>query len=111
MAKRNNDTQFRAAGAYETPHKTVFYMTEKLSDNISQFDNGLIIDPASGDGLFLKYLRLKKSKYDLLGLEIDKERIPIKRNENDLTIINKDFIEYFNEYQTLLACPHNMYQS
>ena len=70
----------RVDGFYETPLKTVEYMSDKI---LPLYKKGMkVCDPCAGDGVFLKYLKEQNvSLNDLYGFDIDKSKIQnLKKN-------------------------------
>ena len=63
----------RLDGFYETPLKTVEYMSKKI---IPYYKKGMsICDPCVGDGVFLKYLKENGvNKNDLHGFDLDNQK-------------------------------------
>jgi adenine-specific DNA-methyltransferase len=64
----------RVNGFYDTPLKTVKYMSEKVLRHYKPGNK--ILDPAVGDGVFLEYLHDRGvRKQDLYGYDIDVEKV------------------------------------
>ena len=70
----------RVDGFYDTPIQTVEYICSKILNN---YKVGMkILDPAVGDGVFLKYLESKGiAKEDLYGFDIDKDKISFLKSD------------------------------
>lgn len=64
----------RLDGFYETPLKTVEYMSKKILNKVEK--NFTICDPCAGDGVFLDYLyKSGISQKNLFGYDIDKQKV------------------------------------
>ncbi len=64
----------RLDGFYETPIKTVEYMSKKILDKVEK--NSTICDPCVGDGVFINYLHDNGiSKKNLFGYDIDRHKV------------------------------------
>ena len=64
----------RLDGFYETPIKTVEYMSKKILDKVEK--NSTICDPCVGDGVFINYLHDNGiPKKNLFGYDIDRHKI------------------------------------
>lgn len=92
MALRRDERLERAQGAYSTPIKTVRYMVRQLASHLPRTD-GLVIDPATGDGVFLRELAELVPGQRSVGFELhdDGDR------DEAVEVVHRDFIEYFAE--------------
>ena len=88
----------RLDGFYETPIKTVEYMSQKILDKIS--NKTKICDPCVGDGVFLKYLRDQGiSQKQLFGYDINKLKVQsLNKNFKNVELFDstKKFKEKFD---------------
>jgi len=97
VALRRDERPERAQGAYSTPIKTVRYMVRKLADHLPRTD-GLIIDPAAGDGVFLRELAAAVPGQRSVGFELHGSS-----DRDGVELVRRDFIEYFAEGGTELG--------
>ena len=88
----------RLDGFYETPIKTVEYMSQKILDKIN--NKTKICDPCVGDGVFLKYLRDQGiSQKQLFGYDINKLKVQsLNKNFKNVELFDstKKFKEKFD---------------
>ena len=85
----------RLDGFYETPLKTVEYMSKKI---IPYYKKGMsICDPCVGDGVFLKYLNENGvNKNDLHGFDLDNQKVK-KLQKEFLNVKKFDATKKFNQ--------------
>lgn len=107
-------------------------MNNKKPDNYGQFftnelivkdmiklikNNGSVLEPSCGDGVFLNYLvgrkNVKENIKEITAIEIDEDVIPKVSNfqgfsiNKKISIINNDFLDYDieNKYDTIIGNP------
>ena len=89
MARRHTDTPQRERGDYATPDPTVRYMVQQLVAQLHR-KPGIVIDPAAGDGVFLRALKRVRPKRRSIGFDL--HAAPDASN-----VRSQDFFEYFAE--------------
>lgn len=88
-----NDMNKKDIGEYYTPNDLVKNMVDSIKNKLN---NSEILEPSAGDGRFIKCLtNFKVKRID--SIELFKEKcdfIKKKYNQNNVEVINKDFLEY-----------------
>ena len=111
------------------------YLNNKKTDNYGQFftnevivkdmiklikNNGSVLEPSCGDGVFLNYLvsrkNVKENIKEITAIEIDEDVIPKLSNfqcfssNKKISIINNDFLDYDieNKYDTIIGNPSTL---
>ena len=95
MAARKNDTRQRIEGAYATPLKTVRYMVDRLVAHLPS-TRGVVVDPAAGDGVFLREFRKAAPGRQTMGFEVNAKNAS-RATRNPTRVLNEDFIKCFAE--------------
>lgn len=85
----------KTSGSYYTPHRTVRFTYNYLTEQNKFFHT--ILEPSVGDGRFLdEYINHTTPKY-VIGVELDEDKISNLKNKkypSNVTIVASDFLEY-----------------
>lgn len=95
------EEQSKLLGQYSTPESIVGFISDKVV-----CDGDRVLDPASGDGVFLSYLLKRYTSCALTGVEIDRRVYEIAASNlvpaSRCKLINADF---FDVYESLSSEP------
>ena len=104
MTNDHNKTKVRTLGSYYTPKLTVKYMVEKTMPYITS--SSKILDPACGDGVFLKeYIKQKISKKQLYAYDINPDVEELIKPYTKNIIITDSLQNLKGKYDIIIANP------
>lgn len=104
MTNDHNRTVNRTIGAYYTPELTTKYMVEQTIPYITK--KSKILDPACGDGIFLKeYLKHGISRKQLYAYDIDSKIKTIVRDYTNNIKITDSLKNLNGEYDVIIGNP------
>ena len=104
MTNDHNKTKTRTLGSYYTPELTVKYMVEKTLPYITT--KSKILDPACGDGVFLKeYLKHGISPDQLYGYDVNPDILNLVPSDIKNIYIRDSLQDLEGEYDIIIANP------
>ena len=89
-------------GAFYTDNSLVKFLVKKIiNDNPNS-----ILEPSFGDGIFIKNILEQNFDKPIFGIEIDKKTFHKVKNEKNLHLINKNFLQYEGKkFDAILGNP------